>query len=120
MDYIFSMKSNTIIFRFSAPAIRGPGACGVLQLAEPFDACTQLTNKAVPREGVYASFALIIRGTCTFEKKVRNAQAAGFSAAIVYNNEDSSDLVSSKLHYFITNLVCCFMEFLDNMKNILL
>lgn len=77
-----------------APAIRGPGACGVLQLAEPFDACTQLTNKAVPREGVYASFALIIRGTCTFEKKVRNAQAAGFSAAIVYNNEDSSDLVS--------------------------
>eukprot|EP00252_Welwitschia_mirabilis_P008945 TRINITY_DN21217_c0_g1_i1.p1 TRINITY_DN21217_c0_g1~~TRINITY_DN21217_c0_g1_i1.p1 ORF type:complete len:496 (-),score=57.35 TRINITY_DN21217_c0_g1_i1:419-1906(-) len=77
-----------------APAIEGSGVCGMLQLAEPLDACTTLNNKTVVGEGVYSPFALMIRGSCTFEKKVRHAQAAGFAAAIIYNNEDSTDLVS--------------------------
>jgi len=89
MDYD-TVKDDWII----SPAIRGPGACGVLQLAEPIDAYTPLTNKAVTHKDVYAPFALIIRGTCTFEKKVRNTQATGFSAAIIYNNEESINLVS--------------------------
>uniref|UniRef100_A0A0C9RYH6 TSA: Wollemia nobilis Ref_Wollemi_Transcript_3809_2248 transcribed RNA sequence n=1 Tax=Wollemia nobilis TaxID=56998 RepID=A0A0C9RYH6_9CONI len=77
-----------------APSIKGSGVCGVLQLAEPPDACIRLSNKVVPGHGANLPFALIIRGNCTFEDKVRNAQAAGFRAAIVYNNEDSADLVS--------------------------
>ncbi|XP_072964724.1 receptor homology region, transmembrane domain- and RING domain-containing protein 1-like [Typha angustifolia] len=75
-----------------APAIKGSGECGVLYVAEPLDACTELTNKAV--EGQFSPFVLIIRGGCTFDDKVRSAQNAGFKAAIVYDNEDSGSLVS--------------------------
>lgn len=83
------------MFLFLAPAIKGSGVYGVLQLAEPPDACTLLPNEAVRGEGAYSPFALIIRGSCTFEDKVRNVQGAGFRAAIIYNNEDNTDLVSS-------------------------
>ena len=89
MDYD-TAKDDWII----SPVIRGPGGCCVLQLAEPIGAYTPLANKAVTHKDVYAPFALIIRGTCTFGNKVRNTQATGFSAATIYNNEDSIDLVS--------------------------
>jgi hypothetical protein len=36
-----------------------------------------------------------IRGGCQFDDKVRNAQDAGFKAAVVYDNEDNGALVSS-------------------------
>lgn len=62
-------------------------------MAEPLDACTTLKNKV--DEGLGSAFALIIRGGCTFDDKVRNAQEAGFKAAIVYNNEHGP-LVASK------------------------
>ncbi|MQL94629.1 hypothetical protein Taro_027295 [Colocasia esculenta] len=75
-----------------APTIKGSGESGVLFLAEPLDACSPLTNK--PAEGVAASFALIVRGGCTFDDKVRIAQKAGFKAAIVYDNEESGALVA--------------------------
>lgn len=45
-------------------------------------------------------FALIVRGGCTFDEKVRNAQIAGFKAAIVYDNEDSDVLISSNASFF--------------------
>ncbi|XP_038986624.1 receptor homology region, transmembrane domain- and RING domain-containing protein 1-like isoform X2 [Phoenix dactylifera] len=54
--------------------------------AEPLDACTPLNNKVV--NDSRSSFALIIRGGCHFDEKVRNAQNAGFKAAIMYDNED--------------------------------
>lgn len=42
-----------------------------------------------------SAFVLTIRGGCSFEDKVRNAQKAGFEAAIVYDNEDDGVLVAS-------------------------
>ncbi len=37
------------------------------------------------------SIALIQRGTCTFEEKVDNAQAAGYAAVIIFNEGQSPD-----------------------------
>lgn len=77
-----------------APPVKGSGKCGKLHVAEPLDACSPLTNKVNFVGDVTASpFALIIRGGCSFEDKVRRAQTAGFKAAIVYDNEDG-DLVA--------------------------
>uniref|UniRef100_A0A0D6QYL6 RING-type domain-containing protein n=1 Tax=Araucaria cunninghamii TaxID=56994 RepID=A0A0D6QYL6_ARACU len=74
--------------------MKGSGLCGLLQVAEPSDACFPLRNKAVSGEGLYSPFALIERGTCSFQTKVRHAEDAGFKAAIVYDNEDRSKLVT--------------------------
>ncbi|KAL5974521.1 hypothetical protein ACLOJK_031186 [Asimina triloba] len=71
------------------------GECGTLYLAEPLDACLPLTNKVVLDDGVTSPFALIIRGGCNFEDKVRRAQDAGFRAAIVYNDEEHGGLVAN-------------------------
>ncbi|KAH6780424.1 Protease-associated RING/U-box zinc finger family protein [Perilla frutescens var. hirtella] len=77
-----------------APSIRGPGICGTVSIAEPLDACSLLTNGILSSmNGTRNPFVLIIRGGCSFEHKVRRAQAAGFEAAIVYDNE-TSDLVA--------------------------
>ncbi|GLJ38740.1 hypothetical protein SUGI_0789830 [Cryptomeria japonica] len=75
-------------------ATKGSGLCGILQVAEPSDGCSPLRNKGVSGDGLDSPFALIERGKCSFESKIRNAQGAGFKAAIVYNNEDSNALVA--------------------------
>jgi E3 ubiquitin-protein ligase RNF13 len=84
----------------SAPAIKGSGECGVLSLAEPIDACTDLTNKAEKGLNSSSPFVLIIRGGCSFEHKVRRAQKAGFKAAIVFDNEEGV-LVASKTFSYV-------------------
>ncbi|CAN6476232.1 unnamed protein product [Victoria cruziana] len=76
------------------PAVVGSGACGMLYLAEPLNACIPLTNVLAGLEVPKSPFALIIRGGCAFEDKVRNAQHAGFEAAIIYDDEDTGDLVA--------------------------
>ncbi|GJN25933.1 hypothetical protein PR202_gb13819 [Eleusine coracana subsp. coracana] len=78
-----------------APGVKGTGVNGVAYTAEPLNACTPLTTKA--SKGPPSPFALIIRGGCPFDDKVRNVQDAGFKAAIVYDNENSGVLVS-KFH----------------------
>ncbi|CAN8246765.1 unnamed protein product [Cochlearia groenlandica] len=78
------------------PMLKKSDQCGVLYVAEPLDACSDLTNTVTVEEGlaVSAPYVLIIRGGCSFEDKVRNAQKAGYKAAIVYDNEDYGFLVS--------------------------
>jgi len=53
---------------------------------------------------------LVIRGRCQFDDKVRNAQNAGFKAAVVYDNEDNGVLVSSNDSdiIFFTIAVTCY------------
>src|SRR6266705_3247506 len=46
----------------------------------PSNGCTAITNN------VSGQIALIARGSCTFSTKIRNAQNAGASSVIVYNN----------------------------------
>ncbi|KAL3366228.1 hypothetical protein AABB24_011072 [Solanum stoloniferum] len=70
-----------------APSPKGSGKCGRLYVAEPLDACSTLTNKIEPTDNFTKEpFVLIIRGGCSFEDKVRKAQAAGFKAAIIYDS----------------------------------
>ncbi|KAK6938532.1 PA domain [Dillenia turbinata] len=76
-----------------APSVQGSGECGTLHVADPVDACTALTNKFDPASST-PPFALIIRGGCSFEDKVKKAQAAGFKAAIVYDDQDDGVLVA--------------------------
>ncbi|WJX20489.1 Receptor y region, transmembrane domain- and RING domain-containing protein 2 [Trifolium repens] len=90
--------NNTLSFddieaNFS-PSVKGSGEYGALFLAEPLDACTELTNKAIQLPNDSSPFVLMIRGGCSFEDKVRMAQNAGYKAAIVYDNEDGGILVA--------------------------
>lgn len=76
-----------------APALKGSGECGALYLADPLDACSPLSKVDSTVNATCPPFVLIVRGGCSFEDKVRKAQAAGFKAAIIYDNVDS-DLVA--------------------------
>lgn len=104
----------------SAPSVKGSGICGTVQVAEPLDACSKLTNKVVPVENnnTKSPFVLIVRGGCSFDEKVRRAQAAGFKAAIVYDNENG-DLVASMSSpasaWFSHYLICNASSFVRNM-----
>ncbi|THF96956.1 hypothetical protein TEA_003587 [Camellia sinensis var. sinensis] len=77
-----------------APAVKGSGECGTLYLAEPLDACSPLRKVDSTIKGTCSPFVLIVRGACSFEDKVRKAQAAGFKAAIIHDNVDG-DLVAN-------------------------
>ncbi|XVF30020.1 hypothetical protein REPUB_Repub16aG0021400 [Reevesia pubescens] len=77
-----------------APAIKESGECGVLYLANPLDACSDLSNNVENVSNVISPFALVIRGVCSFDEKVRRVQKAGFKAAIVYDNNDDGVLVA--------------------------
>ncbi|KAL2631601.1 hypothetical protein R1flu_016287 [Riccia fluitans] len=94
------MTSTNETFQFGdmessfAARIPAAGILGVVYAAEPANACTPLTNAPIPERGLFSSFVVVARGDCSFEQKVRVAQAAGFNAVIVYNNEDNHDLVT--------------------------
>ncbi|MBA0867150.1 hypothetical protein Goshw_027680 [Gossypium schwendimanii] len=86
-----------------APAIEGTGKCGILYLANPLDACSDLSNKVEKGSNITSPFALVIRGGCSFDDKVRRVQKAGFEAAIVYDNDDD-------MFYSIVASSCWIME----------
>lgn len=93
----------------SAPSVKEPGICGIVYMAKPLDACSPLTNKAVPAvSNTTSPFVLIVRGRCSFDEKVRRAQAAGFSAAIVYDDKvgDLTASMSSFLCLSFIRLTC--------------
>lgn len=92
-----TLKGHNVTLSFTdieanfAPSVSTSGICGSLNVAEPLDACSPLTNKVDPIKN--HTFVLIVRGGCSFDEKVRKAQAAGFKAAIVFDNENG-DLVA--------------------------
>lgn len=61
------------------------GIQGYVQVANPSSACTPIEEPPFPTNSSYLWFVLIERNPCSFEIKVRNAQKAGYQAAIVYN-----------------------------------
>lgn len=67
--------------------------CGVLHVADPLDACSPLRIGIQSNTTKQRKVALIIRGGCAFDDKVRKAQNAGFSATIVYDDRDKGNLV---------------------------
>ncbi|KAG6496244.1 receptor homology region, transmembrane domain- and RING domain-containing protein 1-like [Zingiber officinale] len=83
--------------RFAVP-VDGSGICGSLRVAEPLDACSGIENNWTTLGdgdgGGDSRFVLISRGVCNFEEKVRNAQDAGFGAAIIFDDQEKSSLYS--------------------------
>ncbi|CAM0907846.1 unnamed protein product [Alopecurus aequalis] len=75
------------------PQVTGDGICGSLRTAEPANACAPIRSKPAGA-GPGMAFVLIARGNCSFEGKVREAQRAGFDAAVVYDDEEKASLYS--------------------------
>jgi E3 ubiquitin-protein ligase RNF13 len=76
------------------------GICGALYVADPLDGCSPLLHAAASNWTQHRTtkFALIIRGECSFEDKLLNAQNSGFQAVIVYDNIDNEDLIVMKVN----------------------
>ncbi|CAO2835289.1 unnamed protein product [Amaranthus hypochondriacus] len=89
----FTLQFEDIEASF-APPLRSAGLCGKLYIAEPLDACSPLNNTVEHHGNCSSPIALIIRGGCSFENKVRRAQNAGFEAVIIYDDEDGGALVA--------------------------
>lgn len=58
---------------------------GYILSAEPEDGCTKIESP--PKSGSW--FALIKRGNCNFDVKVRNAQNSNYTLAIIFNVNSS-------------------------------
>lgn len=69
------------------------GLLGLLFAAQPSNACAPVPAFS-SNQTVLPGFLLIKRGDCDFVTKVQVAQDAGYTAAIVYNDEISYDLVT--------------------------
>ncbi|KAK8941115.1 hypothetical protein KSP39_PZI009888 [Platanthera zijinensis] len=84
---------------FAVP-INASDICGPLHAADPLEACSALsTNFSSPGRNDSNTgnrFVLIRRGKCSFDRKVRVSQAAGFRAAIIFDIEQSKYLISMK------------------------
>ncbi|XP_010484679.2 PREDICTED: receptor homology region, transmembrane domain- and RING domain-containing protein 1 [Camelina sativa] len=94
------------------------GICGALYVADPLDGCSPLLHAATSnnnltqqqRTRTRTNFALIIRGECSFEDKLLNAQKSGFRAVIVYDNFDNQDLVVMKVNPQNITVVAVFVS----------
>ncbi|XP_045510689.1 E3 ubiquitin-protein ligase RNF13 isoform X1 [Colias croceus] len=73
------------------PEVPPDGLRGFLVPGEPADGCGPLGKPPAVENFTGKWIVIVARFNCSFEVKVRNAQAAGFDAAIVHN-VNSSDL----------------------------
>ncbi|KAJ0257625.1 Receptor y region [Hirschfeldia incana] len=109
------MNSNiTLSFEdmeaYFSPSEEATVQTGVLYVADPLDACQKLRNKPKQSTNGTFPFALIVKGGCTFEHKVRNAQGTGFKAAIVHDNVDSDFLIAMEGDKYDTNIQAVFVS----------
>lgn len=72
-----------------------------MYIPKPLDACSPLTHIVKLGGNCSSPIALIVRGGCSFEIKIRGAQNAGFEAAIIHDDEDGEALVASNSHLLI-------------------
>lgn len=72
------------------PTLATTGArSGGLVPSVPVDGCAPLTNGAA----IAGNLALIERGTCNFSDKILNAQNAGATGVVVYNNAPGAPII---------------------------
>lgn len=71
------------------PAFPNGGLKGYTVRSQPIDGCKRISPPPYQLEQL-EWIVLIQRGGCVFDRKVLNAQIAGYSAAIVYNVNSSS------------------------------
>lgn len=102
--YLWSTKNRTFFYNAPSEAItRQPssatasfgtaltatGVTGNIQLSSVLDGCT-----ALPTGSLSGKIGLVERGTCSFIIKVKNAQNAGATAVVIYNNTANGDTVN--------------------------
>lgn len=85
----------SFFFTFEAADVDNSGICGALEVADPLDSCSPLRNGFGRNVSEGLVFVLIVRGNCSFEEKIVNAQSHGFGAVIVYDDR-KGDLVYSE------------------------
>lgn len=107
------------MFRLAAPRVPTSGIVGALHIANPPDACSPLVKPTGERANTAASFVLVQRGQCNFESKVRIAQEAGYKAAIVYNDQDDHELITSTFSYIVLSVNVVALPMSLNLLNIL-
>lgn len=66
---------------------------GRLVVGSPLDGCTALENVDV----IERNIVLLTRGNCMFIEKVRNAEEAGATAAVIYDNKELPENMSQPL-----------------------
>ncbi|XP_039012369.1 receptor homology region, transmembrane domain- and RING domain-containing protein 1-like isoform X2 [Hibiscus syriacus] len=118
--FFSEIASATVVFKpfsISLPDLpakfavgNNTSVCGALEVAVPLDACTTLRNEFGSNKSDTVRFALIIRGNCSFEEKIRNAQNGGFSAAIVFDDKYSSNLVYMMVNPKGINVLAVFIS----------
>ncbi|KAL0281460.1 UNVERIFIED_CONTAM: hypothetical protein PYX00_002443 [Menopon gallinae] len=95
--FVYNIETHNIEIVFKdAPSRFGdlipPGGIrGMVVLANPEEACNAIEGPPKVKNFTGKWIVLIKRYKCFFDEKVRNAQKAGYNAAIVYN-VNSSDL----------------------------
>ncbi|XP_002992777.2 receptor homology region, transmembrane domain- and RING domain-containing protein 2 [Selaginella moellendorffii] len=98
MVVLITAKNETLPFpdmeASFAPRVPASGISGLFYEAYPLNACDAIINGPGLLIGSIPVFAIVERGGCKFDEKILNAQDAGFSAVIVYNNEEGHDLIS--------------------------
>ncbi len=72
------------------PAFTSTGTNGALAIANDGSGVTNDACEAIPAGQLTGKIALVVRGTCNFTVKVRNAQAAGAVAVIIENNTSAA------------------------------
>ncbi|KAH7404982.1 hypothetical protein KP509_15G051900 [Ceratopteris richardii] len=103
------VRRREVLLSGAARRISGTGIVGVLTVANPPNACAPL-EAADAKESNYPFFVLIERGECNFVSKVQYAQDAGYAAAIVYDNEDSHELVKMSGNGFSIDIPAVFVS----------
>ncbi|PKA56503.1 RING-H2 finger protein ATL8 [Apostasia shenzhenica] len=103
-DALVHLRGSSYSFTFiDAPArfaipIDGSGACGSLHVADPLDACspirTNSSSNILLDQPTGNRLVLIQRGQCSFDRKVRVAQDAGFQAALIFDDRELGYLYS--------------------------
>jgi hypothetical protein len=71
------------------------------------------------RTGNNESFALVPRGGCLFERKVRFIQEAGFAGAIIYNALSSNDLPIRMSPFFLKSnitITCMYLTYSSQIR----
>ncbi|CAN6976520.1 hypothetical protein BRARA_I03298 [Brassica rapa] len=94
---------------YFSPSEEATVETGVLYVADPLDACQKLRNKPKQSTNGTFPFALIVKGGCSFEHKVRNAQGTGFKAAIVHDDVDRDFLLAMEGEEYGINIQAVFV-----------
>ncbi|VVC96058.1 unnamed protein product, partial [Leptidea sinapis] len=113
LGFLASVRANIIVYTQDVPhtiaeefrdmpASFGPeiapdGLRGFLVVGEPEDGCGPMAKPPTVENFTGKWIVLVSRFNCSFEVKVRNAQAAGFNCAIVHNvNSSELETMSAK------------------------